>query len=139
LAKSIVDSARSRIGRQITPDGQQPIELERTRSMHYAGFNIEALSRLAEIGRAVGVDLWSYRAPEGGSLRAAIDHVARYLGTGEKWPGQQIDDIDLSLYVIHLRRAANSYDHAPYTAALTRLPRQLVAADRSALLYPDPR
>jgi hypothetical protein len=139
LAKSIVDSARSRIGRQITPDGQQPIELERTRSMHYAGFNIEALSRLAEIGRAVGVDLWSYRAPEGGSLRSAIDHVARYLGTGEKWPGQQIDDIDLSLYVIHLRRAANSYDHAPYTAALTRLPRQLVAADRSALLYPDPR
>ena len=139
LAKSIVDSAKSRIGRQITPDGRQPIELERTRSMHYAGFNIEALSRLAEVGRTVGVDLWSYRAPEGGSLRAAIDHVSRYLGSEEKWPGQQIDEIDLSLYVIHLRRAANSYDPAPYAAALARLPRQLVAADRSALLYPDPQ
>lgn len=139
LARSIVDSAKSRIGRQITPDGQQPIELERTRSMHYAGFNIEALSRLAEVGRAVGVDLWTYRTPEGRSLRAAIDHVARYLGTGEKWPGQQIDDIDLSLYVIHLRRAASTYDPAPYVAALARLPRQLVTTDRSALLYPDPR
>jgi hypothetical protein len=139
LAKSIVDSARARIGWQITPDGQQPIELERTRSMHYAGFNIEALSRLAEIGRAVGIDLWSYRAPEGGSLRAAIDHVARYLGTGEKWPGTQIDPIDTSLFVIHLRRAASSYESAPFTTALARLPRELVLEDRSALLYPDPR
>jgi hypothetical protein len=138
-AKAIADSAKARIGWQITPDGQQPIELERTRSMHYAGFNIEALSRLAEIGRAVGVDLWSYRAPEGGSLRAAIDHVASYLGTGEKWPGAQIDAIDTSLFVIHLRRAANSYEPAPFTTALARLPRDLVLEDRSALLYPDPR
>lgn len=139
LARSIVDSAKSRIGKQITADGQQPIELERTRSMHYAGFNIEALSRLAEIGRALGVDLWNHRAAEGGSLRAAIDHVARYLGTGEKWPGQQIDDIEMPLMVIHLRRAANVYDPAPYSAALARLPKELVISDRSALLYPDPR
>lgn len=139
MARSIADSARSRIGKQITPDGQQPIELERTRSMHYAGFNIEALSRLAEIGRPLGVDLWSYRAPEGGSLRAAIDHVARYLGTGEKWPGQQIDPIDPALMMIHLRRAANTYEPAPYVMALARLSRDIVLQDRSALLYPDPR
>jgi len=138
LARSIVDSARARIGWQITSQGTQPIELERTRSMHYAGFNIEALSRLAEVGRAVGVDLWSYEAPDGGSLRKAIDHVARYLGSTEKWPGQQIDSIDPSLFLIHLRRAQSNYDARAYDAVIARLPRNLVLEDRSVLLYPAP-
>ncbi len=71
-ARAIADSAKARIDWQINPDGQQPIELERTRSMHYSGFNVEALSRVAEAGRFVGVDLWNYRALRGGSLAAAI-------------------------------------------------------------------
>src|SRR5687768_394375 len=58
LARTIAEGVKPRIGWQITPDGQQPIELERTRSMHYAAFNIEALARVAEMGRLVGVDLW---------------------------------------------------------------------------------
>jgi hypothetical protein len=136
LARGIADSARARIGWQITPQGTQPIELERTRSMHYSGFNIEALSRLAEIGRVNGVDLWNYQAPEGGSLRKAIDHVARYVGSGEKWPGQQIDDVDPALFLIHVRRARANYDAESYDPVLARLPRKLVLEDRSVLLYP---
>src|SRR6266540_882722 len=54
----IIEVVKERIGWQIKPDGSQPIELERTRSLHYSGFNVEALSRLAEMGRHVGVDLW---------------------------------------------------------------------------------
>ncbi|HVF40530.1 MAG TPA: alginate lyase family protein [Gemmatimonadaceae bacterium] len=136
-ALRIVEAARVRIDSQVTARGEQPIEMERTRSMHYAGFNIEALSRLSEIGHAVGVDLWNYQAPGGGSLRRAIDHVARYLGTGDKWPGRQIDDIDLSLMVIHVRRALNSYGDPSYRSVLARLPRDVVLTDRSGLLYPD--
>jgi hypothetical protein len=138
LARKIAEGAKERIGWQIAPDGSQPIEMERTRSMHYSGFNIEALSRLAEVGRQVGVDLWNYQSPKGGSLRRAIDHVAKYLGTTEKWPGQQIDPIDLDLFVIHLRRAEVRYHDPIYSSALARLSRDLVGRDRSALLYPDP-
>jgi hypothetical protein len=138
-ARRIAEGAKARIGWQITPQGTQPIELERTRSMHYSGFNVEALSRLAEIGRVVGVDLWTFQAPEGGSLRKAIDHISRYIGSNEKWPGQQIDAVDLDLFVIHARRARASYADPAYDAVLARLPRQLVLEDRSALLYPDPR
>ena len=105
LAREIVTEATPRIGWQFTPDGQQPIELERTRSMHYSGFNIEALSRVAEMGRQLGIDLWNYQAPEGGSLRKGIDHLARYMIDQSKWPGQQIDPVSLDLLVIHLRRA----------------------------------
>ncbi len=137
-ARETVSGAKARIGWQIKSDGQQPIELERTRSMHYSGFNVEALSRLAEIGQKVGVDLWNYKAPEGGSLVAAIDNLARYLGTGQKWPGQQIDEISLEDFVIHFRRADYALHTTRYEAVLTRLPRNVVAKDRSALLYPDP-
>jgi hypothetical protein len=135
--RQIVEGARERIGWQIKPDGSQPIELERTRSMHYSGFNIEALSRLAEIGRTMNVDLWSYAAPEGGSLRVAIDHLARYIASSEKWPGQQIDEVEPQLLVIHLRRARTNFGPGKYDPVLRRLPVNLVQEDRSALLYPD--
>jgi hypothetical protein len=138
LAREIVAEAKARIGWQFTPDGQQPIELERTRSMHYSGFNIEALSRLAEMGRHVGVDLWTYQAPEGGSLRKAIDHVARYLKNPSEWPGQQIDAVSNDFGIIHLRRAYRAYGDAKYLDLLRQLPRDEVRHDRSALLYPDP-
>jgi hypothetical protein len=83
-ARELVNEATTRIGWQITPEGDQPKELERTRSMHYSAFNIEALSRVAEIGRRLGIDLWHYRAPEGGSLQIAIDHVVKFAGDPKK-------------------------------------------------------
>jgi hypothetical protein len=137
--RQIAEGARERIAWQIKPDGSQPIELERTRSMHYSGFNIEALSRLAEIGRTMNVDLWNYTTPTGGSLRIAIDHLARYIASGEKWPGQQIDEVDPDLLVIHLRRARTAFGSPSYDRVLQRLPATLVREDRSALLYPDPK
>ncbi len=138
LVRAIADSAKARIEWQIKPDGQQPIELERTRSMHYSGFNVEALSRVAEAGRLVGVDLWNYRAPSGGSLTAAIDNLGKYLGTGAKWPGQQIDAVTPDLMLIHFRRADYSLHSKRYEPVLARLPAKEVSSDLSALLYPDP-
>ena len=136
-ARQIAEGAKARIGWQIQPDGNQPIEMERTRSMHYSGFNIEALSRVAEIGRTQGVDLWNYTAPNGGSLKAAIDHLAKYIASGEKWPGQQLDEVDPDLLIIHLRRAKLSFGGNSYDQVLARMPKKLVEEDRSALLYPD--
>jgi hypothetical protein len=136
LARAIADSVKARIGWQITPDGQQPIELERTRSMHYSSFNAEALSRVAEVGRHVGVDLWGHQAPNGASLRVALDHLAKYLPEPAKWPGQQIDPIDAPDVVRVLRRAQVAYDAPLYQPALERLDRDMLTTDRSALLYP---
>ena len=138
IARQLVTETRPRIGAQITPDGQQPIELERTRSFHYSGFNVEALSRVAEIGRQLGVDLWSYEAPEGGSLRRAIDHLARYATQPTAWPGRQIDDVDLDLLLVSFRRAQSAWGRPVYASTIAQLPAPLLRADRSALLYPDP-
>jgi hypothetical protein len=87
----------------------------------------------------MNVDLWHYTAPSGGSLRVAIDHLARYIASDEKWPGQQIDEVEPDLLVMHLRRARTVYGSPAYDRVLQRLPEALVRRDRSALLYPDPR
>jgi hypothetical protein len=138
LVRRIATDAKARIGWQITPDGQQPIELERTRSMHYSAFNAEALTRLAELGEKTGVDLWHYDAPSGGSLTKAIDHLAKYLPSPAEWPGKQIDPINPDLVLILLRRAQVALGDARYAATLARLDPTLVHEDRSALLYPEP-
>ena len=136
-ARQIVETAKFRIGSQITTEGKMPEELARTRSMHYHSFNIEALSRIAEMGRLLRINLWTYEAPSGGSLRKAIDHLAPYVANPKQWPGQQIDDVEVPLMLIHLRRANWAYGDTRYAADIERLPKDLTRADRSALLYPD--
>jgi hypothetical protein len=136
-ARRLVEEARPRVGWQITADGQQPIELERTRSFHYSNFNVEALSRLAEIGRLSGTDLWSYQAPEGGSLRRAVDHLAKHAATPATWPGKQIDEVEPEPLLTTFRRSQHAFGGAPYAATIRALPEKLVREDRSALLYPD--
>ena len=137
-AREIIAAIPARIAAQIEPDGQQPIELKRTMSMHYSSFNVEALSRLAEMGRHVGIDLWHHEAPSGGSLKRAIDHIVPHIGSTPTWPGEQIREVEIETLLIHLRRAATVYGDPQYAAALARLPRDVVREDRSALLYPAP-
>ncbi|GAA3133400.1 hypothetical protein GCM10017687_56890 [Streptomyces echinatus] len=63
--RTVLDARARRIAPQIAADGSQPQELARTRSRHYSAFDLVAYTRLAAIGRHVGVDLWDCRGPEG--------------------------------------------------------------------------
>lgn len=135
-ARSIANDAKERIGLQIKPDGQQPVELLRTRSMHYSGFNADALSRLAEVGRWVGVDLWRFEAPTGGSIRRAVDHLAAYVARPTEWPGNQIDPVDPDNIVEVMRRTQVALGSPMYVAAIAKLDQAKVNESRSTLMYP---
>jgi hypothetical protein len=56
-------------------------------------FNLEALTGLAQVGEKVGVDLWHYESPNGGSLEKGIQLMADYNDPGKEWPYAQIDEI----------------------------------------------
>ena len=138
LARATLEASKTRrIVTQVTPDGRQPYELVRTRSLGYSVMNLEALCRLAELGRQVGVDLWSYQAPNGGSIRTALDYVAPYADTTRKWPGSQISPNAPDFLVLLLERARLAYGDA-YGDVLRRIPGDLVLSHRARLLYPDP-
>ncbi|MBL9186032.1 MAG: alginate lyase family protein [Opitutaceae bacterium] len=90
-AKKIIETVRTeRIPRQIEPDGSQPHELRRTRSLNYVLFNLEALTLLARLGDHVGVDLWGFATPDGRSLRAALRVAAPYVDPAKVWPKEDV-------------------------------------------------
>lgn len=141
LAREILSgTARLRINDQITKDGSQPEELARTRSLSYSAMNLEGFSQLAEVSRHVGLDLWNYEAPRGGSIRKALDYLAPYADPAKKWTGNQITPESPDVLLGHLLRAGRVYGAAEYAAALAKIP--VTEATRSArerLWWPERR
>ncbi|UUU28741.1 alginate lyase family protein [Streptomyces sp. CA-210063] len=91
LARRTVLNARgTRIAPQIASDGSQPQELTRTRSWHYSTFALVAHTRLAAIGRHVGVNLWAYRGPDGQSLFKAVDYLLPAATASAAWPHPEL-------------------------------------------------
>jgi hypothetical protein len=87
LARTVLRDARTRrIDTQIAPDGSQPQELARTRSFHYSTFNLVAYTRMAAVGRHVGVDLWHYTGPTGSNLFKAVDFLLPAATGAAPWP-----------------------------------------------------
>ncbi|MGW6303303.1 alginate lyase family protein [Streptomyces niveus] len=91
LARQVVEDARAkRIDTQIEGDGTQPQELARTRSYHYSTFSLVAHTRLADIGRHVGVNLWDHRGPDGQSLFKAVEYLLPAATASAPWPHPEL-------------------------------------------------
>ncbi|MFE2811808.1 alginate lyase family protein [Streptomyces nigra] len=89
--RTVRDVGPRRIAPQIASDGGQPQELARTRSWHYSTFDLVAYTRLAAIGRHVGVDLWAYRGPDGQSLFKAVDYLLPAATGATPWPHPELE------------------------------------------------
>ncbi|MDX6364223.1 MAG: hypothetical protein QOC85_3233, partial [Streptomyces sp.] len=63
----------------------------RTRSWHYSTFDLVAYTRLADIGRHIGVNLWSYRGPDGQSLFKAVDYLLPAATGAAPWPYPELE------------------------------------------------
>ena len=117
IARKIAETAETkRVAVQIEPDGSEPLELVRTKSFSYSAFNLDALCRLADEARRVGVDLWSYKSPQGGSIRAALDYLLPYAQGTEKWTHKAINGVDPHELTEPLLLAAIHYHDAAYLA-----------------------
>ncbi len=86
IAMNALEKGKMRIDSQFRADGTQPHELARTRSYHYSYFNLDALSGVAQVGEKIGIDLWNYESPKGGSLKKGIELLAQYQDKAEDWP-----------------------------------------------------
>ncbi len=141
FAKEVVEKAKSRrIAVQIALDGCQPLELERTKALSYSTMNLRALFELAERGKELGVDLWTFETKDGRGLRKALDYLAPYVDPAAQWPHEQISGVKdanrLEIAAL-LRRGAIAYREPKYEAVVLKaLPAELVAAQRMQLLWP---
>jgi Alginate lyase len=121
-ARAIITTAQTkRVALQIQPDGKQPLELRRTKAFSYSVFNLEALTRLADFGNRIGVDLWKYRSPDGGSIRAALDYLVPFALNDQHWSYQEIEGFDGDSLRTLLLRSAVQLHEPSYLAAADRL------------------
>lgn len=92
-AKAIVEDAKkSRIADQIMPDGTQPKEMGRTKSVSYTTGNLWLITELTLMGRKLGVDLWTYETEDGRSLKKAYGYLVPFVLKQQEWSKQQITE-----------------------------------------------
>jgi len=82
------ESLRRRIAESIDATGELPEENKRTNSgMWYTYFALTPMTAAAAIVRnATGVDLFAYAAPNGRTIRLALDRHFYYALYPEEWP-----------------------------------------------------
>lgn len=124
IAKKLLESVKQkRIATQIEPDGSQPHEIARTRSMSYSTMNLEAFVLLAKLGEAVNVDLWNYSTKDGRSIRKAIEFLHPYAIGEKKWTTKQIIEFDPERLFVVMRLATGKFGDEQFKRMTASLPK----------------
>ncbi len=139
LARQILQKVPARrINKQIEPDGKQPHELARTKSLGYSAGNLRGLFNLATMADKLGIDLWHYESPDGRSIKKALDFLAKYVDTNQKWPYKQITRQSPASLFSLLRRASIAYNDDKYEEIIKKIPPDEIIDSRTNLLWPNP-
>ncbi len=107
--KTINSSVKKRIDEQFEIDGEQPLEVRRTRGWNYAVKNLQGWFYLCMLADKVNIDLWNYSTPSGKSVRKAFDWMVPYAEGRKKWTYQQIRDENMEAFRILAREADVRY------------------------------
>ncbi len=122
FARNVAEEAKTRrIAAQIQGDGSQPLEEARTKSFGYCVLNLKALMTLATEAQTVGVDIWTYKAPNGGSIRTALDYLLPFATKQKAWEHANINGISPNSLSNPLLIAAVHYDDASYEAVALKM------------------
>ena len=133
-AKTILETAKTkRIAAQINQKGEQPLELERTKSWDYSVMNLDGLMQLAILGEAVGVDLWNFKNKESGSIKDAVDYLSQFVNNEKNWKHPQIEPLKIERFYPLVRRANRVFKNEKYS----ELSRKIAApTDARSILLP---
>jgi len=109
-AKQLAEESLARLDSQLTAEGKQPLELDRTKGLGYSTMNLRGWFEAARLAEQVGVDLWNYKTSKGSGLRAAVDWLAPYALGEKQWAYQQIEKYGKNEIYPILLQAGYKYD-----------------------------
>ena len=136
-ARETAESAKEhRIAQQIQPDGTLPRELARTNSFGYCTFCLSAMTELADLGKRVDVDLWSFKTKDGRSIELAINWMLPYVTGQERWKHQQISKYAPASFLTILHRAYRATHDPAYEKVIAHL-REMSNSDTGSFLTPE--
>lgn len=134
-ARKIVASAQDRLDKQMDANGSFPKEMERTISLHYSVFVMEAFFNIALMAEDLGIDLWNYTSPSGKSLRKGFETLKPYLLNEKKWEGEQIKPFDIEEGYFVLVQAENHLGCKKCRSAVSQLAGEKAEQLRLNLIY----
>lgn len=130
-------SLAPRLAGQIAEDGSLPLELERTLSLHYSTFALEAVALSASLTADTGYSLWSYRSPEGRSLEQVVAWLEPYYREPATWPHRQIKPFDRDRGARILYAAGRALDREEWVRTAREIGCRSEKSDFLSLLYFD--
>ena len=74
------------IPNQIAPDGSLPLEILRTKPFGYCLFNMDAFAACAQVLSTPSDNLWTFEAPNKGSIRSVIAFMEPFIKDKSTWP-----------------------------------------------------
>lgn len=89
-ALQLAEESKIRLNSQLTAEGKQPLELERTNSLGYSTMNLRAWFEVANLAEKVGVDLWNLKTSRGSGIRQALEWLLPYATGIKAWTYNQI-------------------------------------------------
>ena len=119
--KIIKDTLDSLISKTIMPDGRQPQELKRTKSLYYSIFNLLGLFRLAIVAENIGTNLWDYETKDGAGLRKALEYLIPYIDGEKVWNYPQIVPLQKNILNEFLVLVSLHYNDRSYIDLCNRL------------------
>ena len=92
LADKIVNRTLSRLDKQMDEKGLFPLELERTTSLHYSVFIMNAFEIVAQLSEKTKTNFWTAKTSSGKTFKQAFDAINPYLTDKKKWEYKQITE-----------------------------------------------
>lgn len=119
LARNTVKQAQNSLDDMLNSEGGQIHELARSRSFFYSCFNLQALTNIAELGDAIGMDMWQYESENKKSLSLAIKYLTAVV-EGKEWRHNTLKPIDVSGLVPILSKLSYKYNSLEYKNLLLK-------------------
>lgn len=135
LVKRIVNSAAERLDYQVDEKGFFPAEMERTISLHYTCFVMDAFMLIAHMAEKTGFDFWNLTTPSGKSLKRSFEVLKPYLTKDKEWEGEQIKEFDYEEGYDILMNAAAHFKCKDCEQAVKKLADEKAPRLRINLLY----
>ncbi len=110
LANKIVNNVLLRLDKQMDEKGLFPLELERTTSLHYSVFIMNAFEIVAQLSDKTKTNFWTAKTSSGKTFKQAFDAVYPFLTDKKKWEYKQITDYDYADGINLLLRASSRFN-----------------------------
>jgi hypothetical protein len=123
-AKQLAEESKKRLDGQLTKEGQQPLELERTNALGYSTMNLRGWFTVATLANKTGIDIWNYQTTQSATVHTAFDWLLPYAMGKKNWTYQQISKYNTNDLYPLLLQAATVYKEQQYLDAAKELKKE---------------